>query len=73
MPARIILDICKTGCFVSDLLTEKKIAKVINTFLDNEILTDQNSEAHLLDFDEESDNTINSIEPTLYYTQLSFT
>ena len=24
MPARIILDICKPGCFVSDLLTEIK-------------------------------------------------
>ena len=24
MPARIILDICKLGCFVSDLLTEIK-------------------------------------------------
>ena len=24
MPARIILDICKPGCFVSDLLTETK-------------------------------------------------
>ena len=73
MPARIILDICKPGCFVSDLLTEiKNNGEVINTFLDNEILTDQNSLTHLLDFDEESDNSINSIELSLYYTMTNF-
>ena len=48
------------------------MAEVINTFLDNEILTDQNSLTHLLDFDEESDNSINSIEPSLYYTMTNF-
>ena len=48
------------------------MAEVINTFLDNEILTDQNSQTHLLDFDEESDNSTNSIEPSLYYTMTNF-
>ena len=48
------------------------MAEVINTFLDNEILTDQNSLTHLLDFDEESDNSINSIEPSLYYSMTNF-
>ena len=48
------------------------MAEVINTFLDNEILTDQNSLTHFLDFDEESDNSINSIEPSLYYTMTNF-
>ena len=47
--------------------------EVINTFLDNEILTDQNSLTHLLDYDEEeSDNLINSIKPSLYYTMTNF-
>ena len=48
------------------------MTEVINTFLDNEILTDQTSLTHLLDFDEESDNSINSIGPSLYYTMTNF-
>ena len=49
------------------------MAEVINNFLDNEILTDQNSLTHLLDYDEEqSDNLINSIKPSLYYTMTNF-
>ena len=48
------------------------MAEVINTFLDNEILIDQNSLTHLLDFDKVSDNSINSIEPSLYYTMTNF-
>ena len=49
------------------------MAEVINTFLDNEILTDQSSLTHLLDYDEEeSDNLINSIKPSLYYTMTNF-
>ena len=49
------------------------MAEVINTFLDNEILTDQSSLTHLLDYDEEeSDNLINSFKPSLYYTMTNF-
>ena len=49
------------------------MAEVINTFLDNKILTDQNSLTHLLDYDkEESDNLINSIKTSLYYTMTNF-
>ena len=49
------------------------MAEVINTFLNNEILTDQNLLTHLLEYDkEESDNLINSIKPSLYYTMTNF-
>ena len=41
-------------------------------FCCGKILTDQNSLTHLLDFDEESDNSINSIEPSVYYTMTNF-
>ena len=73
MPARIILNICKPDALsLIYYLKSKTMAEVINTFLNNKILTDQNSLTHLLDFDEESDNSINSIEPSLYYTMTNF-
>ena len=40
------------------------MAEIINTFVDNETLTDQNSLIHLLPFDKESDDLIHLIEPS---------
>ena len=48
------------------------MAEVTNTFLDNEMLTNQNSLTHLLDFDEENDDPIHSIQPSLYCTMTDF-
>ena len=48
------------------------MAEVTNTFLDNEMLTNQNSLTHLLDFDEENDDPIHSIQPSLYCTTTDF-
>ena len=48
------------------------MAEDINTFLDNETLTSQNSLTHLLDFDDEYDDPIHSIQLSLYCTMTDF-
>ena len=48
------------------------MAEVVNTFLDNETLTNQNSLTHLLDSDEENEDPILSIQPSLYCTMTDF-
>ena len=42
--------------------------QIINTFLDNENLTDQNSLTHLLDFDDEFSDLKNTVETSRYYS-----
>ena len=44
----------------------------INTFLDIETLTSQNSLTHLLDFDDENDAPIQSIQHSFYCTMTDF-
>ena len=48
------------------------MAEIINTFVDNETLTDQNSLTHLRHFDEESDDSMHLIEPSLYCIMTNF-
>ena len=50
----------------------QKAGVSINTFLDNETLTSQNSLTHLLDFDDENDDPIQSIQPSFYFTMTDF-
>ena len=42
--------------------------QIINTFLDNENLTNQNSLTHLLDFDDEFSDLTNTVETSRYYS-----
>ena len=48
------------------------MAEVVNTFIDNEMLTNQNSLTHLLDSDKENEDPILSIQPSLYCTMTDF-
>ena len=48
------------------------MAEDINTFLDNETLTSQNSLTHLIDFDDENDDPIQSLQPSFYFTMTDF-
>ena len=64
---------CRSKYVVSGLITEiSTMVEVVNTFLDNETLTNQNSLTHLLDSDEENEDPILSIQPSLYCTMADF-
>ena len=48
------------------------MAEDFNTFFDNETLTSQIPLTHLLDFDDENDDPIQSIQPSFYCTMTDF-